>query len=78
MSTEVNSGVPTKANETFQYTNRFLARTSELIKELNYMTVELEDLLHGIAKLALRAALTILVIFTIYHVVLLVLHALNH
>ncbi len=76
MSTQISTEVQTKSKETFQYTNRFLARTSAIIKELNHMTIELEELLHGVAKLALRVAFAILIVFTVLHVVLLVFHAL--
>jgi hypothetical protein len=74
MSTQLS----TSPNETFQYTNRFLARTSELIKESNQITLELEELLHDVAKLMLTVAFLALLGLTLYDVLLMVKRFLFH
>jgi hypothetical protein len=74
MSTDLS----TKRQEHFQYSNQFLGRIADLIKELRHMTQELERLLHDVAKLSLSLAFNVLIVLTIIHVLGLVLHSLFH
>jgi len=78
MGCPMSTQLPTKPPKPFQYANRLLGRTADVIKELHHTTLELEILLHDLAKLFLSVAFNVLIILTILHVILLVAHFLFH
>lgn len=72
----MSSQISTKPDETFQYTNRSLGRAAEVIRELRVIVLILQELLHDCAKLALDAAYVGLILIAIYHIIMMIIHAL--